>query len=231
MNVNAEDFKRLVQNYSTESEGYLRQLHLWLGAALAGGVVALTSLAAGLPNPAKAFAYLLPSYWSFLVGLVAVGVAIFAASMKASKRGQHFASAYNRQDLDNNIGKIPEVLHSSPSMANELNSARNWLAGQREAEHKKAEAAWDVQTIWQRTWAASLCIAGASFVIGFAWPLVQIGLGRPLGDPEKKVAERIEKASPAAIADQVAPVVVSRPAVASHASSQAGGAKSSVSAR
>lgn len=174
MTFNTEDTKRLVQNYAQESENYLRQLHVWLGTASAGGAIAMATLAANLPDPGYSFAYLINSFWCFLIGIVSAGVATFALAMRASEKGAHFASAHNRDNINSALRSMPEIISSPRSLADRGNTERNKLIDQSKAEHERAEQAWTNQTRWKVSWATALVISGLAFVGGFSWPLVQM---------------------------------------------------------
>lgn len=172
--IDTDDTKRLVQNYIEESGGYLRQLHIWLGTASAGGTIALATLAASLPNPGYAFEYLSVSFWCFLVGIISAGSATFALAMRASAKGEHFASAHNRENINVAIRSTPEVFSSPRSIADLANTERNKLIEQSKTEHERAEQAWACQSRWKTSWAIALVISCLSFIVGFSWPLVQM---------------------------------------------------------
>lgn len=171
--LDIEDTKRLVQNYTQESENYIRQLHIWLGTGSAGGAIALATLAASLPNPAHALQYLAASFWCFLVGVVSAGGATFMLAMRASAKGIHFASAHNRENLNVAISSTPEIISSPPSIADRSNAKRNQLIELSNKEHDIAERAWKSQSRWKIGWIGMLIISCASFVGGFGWPLVK----------------------------------------------------------
>jgi len=191
MILDTEDSKRLVQNYTQESESYLRQLHVWLGTASAGGAIAMATLAANLPNPGYSFEYLINSFWCFLVGIISAGTATFSLAMRASAKGVHFASAHNRENINSALRSMPEMISSPQSMADRANTERNKLIAQSKAEHDRAEEAWASQSRWRVSWAAALVLSCLSFVGGFSWPLVQVTfLGKQI------VAEADLKAQP-----------------------------------
>lgn len=173
---NTEDTQRLVQNFAKESESYLRQLHVWLGTASAGGAIAMATLAANLPEPSYSFEFLLVSFWCFLVGVVSAGSAVFALAMRASAKEVHFASAHNRESINSAIKAIPEIIASTKSLADSNNKERNELVEKSEKEHKIAEKAWERQLRWNIFCVLALVVSSLAFIGGFAWPLVQIGM-------------------------------------------------------
>lgn len=174
MTTDTQDAIRVVQNKSAESEAYQRQLHIWLGAGSAGGAVAMVSLAANLPDPANVFRFLQPSLWSFLIGVCGAGTSIFFLSQRAAAMGEHVATAHNHDQLSEKIKTIPEMISSPPRIADEANRGRKRLIERSNREQERAERAWMVQQRYQIAWAVSLAVSAASFVFGFAWPLVQV---------------------------------------------------------
>lgn len=176
MSYDTEDTKRLVQNYSQESENYLRQIHVWLGTASAGGAVAMATLAANLPDPAYSFRFLVPTFWFFLIGIVSAGAATFALAMRASSKGDHFASAHNRENINSALRSIPEVIASPKTLADRANAGRDELIKKSKTEHERAERAWVNQRRWGISWVVALAISTLAFVGGFGWPLLQISV-------------------------------------------------------
>lgn len=174
MTTDTSDASRIVQNKYTESEAYLRQLHIWLGIGSAGGAISMTSLAASLPDPAYAIRFLQPSLWCFLLGVVAAGASVFFLSQKASAMGEHYASAHNREQANQAVKKIPQIISSPQRIADEANGERNALIARSKEEHDRAERSWNASRIWTRLWGAALMVSCLAFVVAFAWPLVQI---------------------------------------------------------
>jgi hypothetical protein len=174
MTLDSEDATRLVQNYTQESENYLRQLHLWLGTASAGGAISMATLAANLPDPGYSFAYLINSFWCFLIGIVSAGLATLALATRASEKAAHFASAHNRDTIVSALRSAPEFFSSPQSIADRANAGRNKLINDSKSEHERAEQAWKNQNRWKVLWATALVISGLAFVGGISWPLVQM---------------------------------------------------------
>ncbi len=174
MKIDTADTTRLIQNKNDESQAYTRQLHVWLGVGSAGGAISMVSLAANLPDPAYVFRFLQPSLWSFLVGVVAAGLSLFFLAQRANALGEHFAASHNREQTNDAIRSIPEIISSPPRLADEANSARNQLIEHSHKEHARAERAWTVSQRYTAAWGASLIVSAIAFVLGFAWPLAQI---------------------------------------------------------
>lgn len=174
MKIDTTDTLRLVQNKSNESEAYRKQLHIWLGAGSAGGAISMVSLAANLPDPAHVFRILQPSLWSFLIGVVAAGSSLLFLALRADAFGDHFASSYNRDQVNEAIKAIPQVIASPKRLADEANQNRNSLIERSHKEHEQAERAWTRAQRYSTAWAASLTASAIAFVWGFAWPLAQV---------------------------------------------------------
>ena len=134
------------------------------------------TLAANLPDPSYSFEFLLVSFWCFLAGVVSAGFAVFALAMRASAKGVHFASAHNRESINSAIKAIPEIIASPKSLAEGPNKKRTELIEKSREEHKIAEKAWKRQLRWNIFCAFALVVSSLSFIGGFAWPLVQIGV-------------------------------------------------------
>lgn len=174
MKMDTTDTIRLLQNKSNESEAYKKQLHVWLGAGSAGGAISMVSLAASLPDPAHVFRILQPSLWSFLGGVVAAGSSLLFLALRADTLGDHFASSHNRDQVNEAIKMIPEMIASPKRLADEANQGRNSLIEQSRKEHEQAERAWVLSQRYSIAWAVSLVISATAFVLGFAWPLAQV---------------------------------------------------------
>lgn len=175
MQVDKEDNTiQLVQRFNEEALGYFRQLHIWLGTASAGGAIALATLAGRLPNPGFAFRFFSVSFWLFLLGIVSSGVAILAMAMRASSKGEHYASAHNRDVAEDILRKNPPMMTSPPSLAKRKNAWRDEFIDLQNSEHQLAELSWMKQTRWFAVWVIALSISVSSFIAGFAWPLVHI---------------------------------------------------------
>jgi hypothetical protein len=177
MNIDTDDTKRLVQKYGLESENYLRQIQIWLGTASAGGAIAMATLAAGLPNPAYAFEYLILSFWFFLAGIVSAGIATFALAMRASAKGVHFASAHNSGSANAALRTRPTII-AAPKRAD---PERDYLMQVSTVEHDRAEEAWTIQKRWKILWISAVIVSCLAFIGGFSWPLIQMSfLGKQI---------------------------------------------------
>lgn len=174
MSIDTKDAIRVVQNKSAESEAYMRQLHVWLGVASAGGAISMVSLAAGLPDPAYAIRFIAISLWLFLAGVVAAGASLFFLSQRASALEGHHASAHNREQLNQAIKKIPMMISSPPRLAEEANAERNGLIARSQTQHDAAESSWRLFRIWSVLWGWALAVSALAFVSAFSWLLVKI---------------------------------------------------------
>jgi len=174
MSIDTQETQRVVQNFSQESVRYMQQLHIWLGVGSAGGAVSMASLAASMKDSNYAFEFLVPSFWSFLVGIVAAGFAILALSKRAESLGSHYASSYNRGQLKQKIDATPENFSKPERLAEEANAPRNDMIRQHDTEHIYAEKAWEQNVFWKKFWLGGMLISSLAFIGGFAWPLIQI---------------------------------------------------------
>lgn len=174
MKMDRADAARIIQNKSIESEAYKRQLHIWLAVGSAGGAVSMVSLAANLPEPAYVFRFFQPSLWSFLLGVITAGGSVFFLSLRTDAMAGHFAAAHNRDQVNEAIEAIPEVLSAPAQLAEEANRDRNALIEVSKREHGRAERAWALHRRYSVAWGVSLTISALAFVFGFGWPLAQV---------------------------------------------------------
>lgn len=180
MKRNVQPFEKLVEDWRKTSEEYLKQWNLWLCLGSVGAAVSTITLASKLPNPNYAFMFFLPSLWSFLVGTASGAIGVLLLAKHVGALAHHFASAHNRQELENAVRSMPEVLASPKRLADEANADRNKLIAENQKEHAAAERAWVVSRRWLWAWRASAFISSVSFLVGVAWPLIRIGLGAVL---------------------------------------------------
>jgi hypothetical protein len=176
MKTDNSDFTRIVQNSTTEQEQYLRQLHIWLGVGCGGGAISMLSFAANLTDKNKAFSFIQISLWAFLFGILAAGASILLAAEAAGQKGQHFAAAHNREDINSAIRGIKEIISSPESLADKMNKTRNELIEKSKEQHQIAERSWTLHKRYKIARILSLSASCISFVIGFGWPLLKFSL-------------------------------------------------------
>jgi zinc transporter ZupT len=176
----SENLAELVKEKNTESAAYLRQLVVWLGVGSGAGAIAMASWAAHLPNPDYAFHFLLPSLWSFLVGVMLAGVSPWVLSKKLQAEAEHFADAHNRHQIHSAIEQIPEFISAPQHLADTANVARNELIKSHDKFHAEAEKAWNAKVCWGSLWLTCTVISFSAFIFGFAWPLIQLSAGKTL---------------------------------------------------
>lgn len=169
-----EETQREVQTLTDQSFRYMQQLHIWLGIGSAGGAVSVTSLAASLTDPQYAFQFFSVSLWCFLVGVVCSGVALFSLAMQTSNTATHIACAHNRDELKKQIRSTPQIIAAPQRLADEANQPRKKLIEKNCIAHKDAENAWMRRERWKRVWIIALLYASASFILGFAYPLIKL---------------------------------------------------------
>ena len=176
MTIDSANTIRLVRSKSSESEGYLRQLHIWLGVGCAGGAIAIVSLAAKLPNPSVAVDFFWLSLCSFLVGAIAAGASLFLLSRRAGALAAHFAASHNSEQIGAVIKSIPEIIASPPELATRANARRNQWIERYEKERSCSEREWSIYRAYSVGWGMTLAISASAFVFGSGWPLAKIGL-------------------------------------------------------
>jgi len=174
------DIKTLVHSLRTESTAYFRQWVVWLGVASGAGGMGLFSLAANLPDRNHAFHIFLPSLWVFLVGVTTAGLSVLFESISISWRGEHFAEAHNREELNQAIGRIPEIFSSPKRLADEANHERNELIDQSNKAHERAERGWARHRRWRLARNFAVSISAIAFVCGMSWPIGYLTLGDKL---------------------------------------------------
>jgi hypothetical protein len=178
--VDNSDIKTLVHALRTESTAYFRQWVVWLGVASGAGGMGLFSLAANLPDRNHAFHILLPSLWVFLLGVTTAGLSILFESISIRWRGEHFAEAHNRAELNQAISKIPEMVSSPKRLAEEANHERNKLIEKSKKAHESAERGWARHRRWRLARNIAVSISAIAFVCGMSWPIGYMTLGGKL---------------------------------------------------
>ncbi|XSC43490.1 hypothetical protein ACF1BQ_036960 [Bradyrhizobium sp. RDT10] len=169
--VDNSDIKALVHSLRAESVAYFRQWVVWLGVASGAGGMGLFSIAANLPDRNHAFHIFLPSLWVFLVGVAAAGLSVLFESISISWRGEHFAAAHNRQELNQAISEMPEMFSSPKKLAEEANSGRNKLIEESKKAHGAAERGWILHRRWRLARNVAVSVSAISFVCGMSWPI------------------------------------------------------------
>ncbi len=176
--VDRTEVAQLVRDLRNEAASYSRQWMLWLGLASGGGIVALLSFAANLPNPDHALRLLLPGLASFALGVTMAGASLLLATLRVRRAEEHHGAAFTRDELDDAIRQIPPALSSPQRIADEMNAPRNRLIRQREEYHAEAELSWRWHVKWKLAHRATLFVSTISFVFGAVWPLALIATGR-----------------------------------------------------
>jgi hypothetical protein len=174
------DIKTLVHSLRAESTAYFRQWVVWLGVASGAGGMGLFSLAASLPDRSHAFQIFLPSLWVFLLGVTAAGLSVLFESISISRRGEHFAEAHNREELNQAIRRIPEIFSSPKRLADEANHERNELIDQSKKAHERAERGWALHRRWRLARNFAVSISAIAFACGMSWLIGYLTLGGKL---------------------------------------------------
>jgi hypothetical protein len=178
--VDNSDIKTLVHSLRTESTAYFRQWVVWLGVASGASGMGLFSLAANLPDRNHAFHVFLPSLWLFLLGVTFAGLSVLFESISIGWRGEHFAAAHNREELNQAIRRIPEIISSPRKLAEEANRGRNGAIEQSKEAHERAERGWIRHQQWRLARNIAVSISAISFLCGMSWPIGYLTLGGKL---------------------------------------------------
>jgi len=166
--VDNSDIKVLIHSLRTESVAYFRQWVVWLGVASGAGGMGLFSLAANLPDRNHAFHIFLPSLWVFFLGVTTAGLSVLFESISIGWRGEHFVQAHNREELNQAISKIPEMLSSPKKLADEANAERNKLIEKSQKTHESAGRGWTRHRHWRTARNIAVSISAIAFVCGMS---------------------------------------------------------------
>ena len=171
---NFSNVAELTASLEAQSHAYRQQWANWLGVGSAGGLLALLSFAANLPDPDYALSILKPGLAAFTLGLVAAAPGLLLSAMEASAAGSHHAHAANREQVADALNRLPQIVSSPQRIADDLNAPRTKLAAEYERLDHSAEAAWTARTRWR--WAANItaAISALSFTCGVAFPLAAV---------------------------------------------------------
>jgi hypothetical protein len=180
MDAQEEADRQLVTELRQEAAAYRRQWILWLGVGGAGGMVALLSFAANLPDPDYALRTLWPSLAAFALSIITAGPSLLLSSLKSSAAAGHYASASNRDRFNQKIGGMAQMFSAPQRMADEFNASRNEAIEQSKQFHERAEWAWRQRAIWTILRNTCIVVSSLSFVFGTAYPLYIIAKGMDL---------------------------------------------------
>lgn len=164
----------LVRGFETQSHTYRRQWTNWLGIGSAGGILALLSFAAQLPDPDFALRIMGPGLVAFTLGVITAAPNLLFAAYETSSAAGHFASAANRDSLKDAIDGIPENIASPNELAERSNAPRNRLIIDHDDYHRQAEAEWSVRTRWRWAMRITSTISASAFLFGISFPLYAI---------------------------------------------------------
>jgi len=177
VNIDRSDDIRVISELTEASRSYQRQFVLWLGIGSGGGIAALLSFAANLPDPDNALQALLPSLTAFAVGVVFAASTVLFLGLRDSAGAFHHSEAHNREETGKAIREMPEFLASHQKVADEMNCGRNKLMAQNRAAHERAEQAWTVRQRWHIAYCFCAILSTSGFIVGMSWPIVFIGTG------------------------------------------------------
>jgi hypothetical protein len=161
----------LASRFGVQAQAYRQQWANWLGLGSGGGILALLSFAANLPDPDYALHHLAPGIAAFTVGLISAAPNLLLAAAEATAAEEHFASAATRESMREAIDRMPQQFAAPASLADKLNAPRNKLITEHDSQHAKAERAWTVRQRWRLAVRVATAISAAAFILGVAFPL------------------------------------------------------------
>lgn len=161
----------LVSSFRNQSDAYRQQWANWLGLGSAGGILAILSFAANLPDPDYALRNLAPGLAAFTFGTITAAPSLLFRAFEASAASEHFASSANRDSLRNAIDKLPIIIASPQSIADNLNMERNNLISMHDQENKIAKIRWRTKMRWRWAKYITTGFSAIGFLIGATFPL------------------------------------------------------------
>lgn len=176
VDVDRSQMADLVASLSSEANEHNQRWQKWIGVASAGGIVAILTFAANLPNPEFALNQLEWSITAFGLSLLLAGLAAPLAAKRVKALSSHYAAAATRDSLDDAIAKMPEIIASPRDMAKRMNRGRDHLKSMRESEDEDAEGSWQAYERWKILHRVVIGGAMLGFAIGLAIPILLLHL-------------------------------------------------------
>jgi hypothetical protein len=170
----------LVASLRNEAASANRQWATWLGVGSGGGIVALLSFAANLPNPDHALDLLAPAIAAFVAAVILIAPSILILGVELQHAARHYASAHNHASLNAAIQRMPLILAAPQSLADEANRERNHYSKKAEKEQSEAEMAWTSRTRWKWIRRVLVSLSAGCFLFGALYPLYLIKRHIPL---------------------------------------------------
>jgi hypothetical protein len=180
----------LVASLRNEAAAANRQWATWLGVGSGGGVVALLSFAANLPDPDHALNLLAPAIAAFVAAGILAAPSILALANELRHSAHHYASAHNRDTLNEALKRLPLIIASPQSLAEEANRERNHYAARAKHELLGAESAWTWRMRWKWIRRGLMSISAASFLFGAIYPLFLVERHIPLAPVTRAVGAK-----------------------------------------
>jgi len=161
----------LVASLRNEAATASRQWATWLGVGAGGGVVALLSFAANLPDPDRALGLLAPAIAAFVAAIILAAPSILVLATELQHAAHHYASVHNRNSLNEVVKRLPLIIAAPQSLADEANRERNHYSARAERELQAAETAWTWRVRWKWVRRGLMSLSAACFLIGALYPL------------------------------------------------------------
>jgi len=183
------DLARAAHVAEKQSNDYGKQWLLWMVLCSAGGIGVLLAHASQLCGPEYALRALTVSYAGFAAGMVFSWGAFGCKARESAAFAHHLASSHNREQLREAANKIPTVISTPASMAEQMNAPKDALIAQCNSHHEQAESAWSSVVRWRRSRQTLTIVAGLAIVIAIAWVPAYVSFGGRL-TPEHCVSKR-----------------------------------------
>lgn len=180
VDVDDSQAKDLVASLRQEASAAARQWATWLGVGSGGGVIALLSFIANLPDPDRALSLLSPALASFILAIIFAAPSILILAAELQSASIHFAAAHNRDSMRRAVAKMPLAIASPPSLADDMNRERNHLSGRADREHEEAQSAWTVRMRWRYLRRLCMALSAIGFVCGAGYPMLLVAQHIPL---------------------------------------------------
>ena len=167
----------LVASFRAQSQAYRQQWANWLGLGSGGGMLALLSFAANLPDPDYALQQLAPGIAAFTIGLIAAAPNLLFAAGEAATAGAHFASAATRESIGEALRQMPQHFAAPQALSDQLNAPRNRLLEEQASHNESAERSWILRQRWRWAVRVTTFISATAFIAGVVFPLSAVLTG------------------------------------------------------
>ena len=195
----------LVTSFHQEAAHARRVWVNWLGVGSGGGIIALLSFAANLPDPDHALRLLAPALAAFILAIVMAALALLSQAEEHASAASYYAEEHNSIERRAAAKAVPQFLASPPALAKRMNAQRDSQLKEAKEHHKTAESESKRRVCWQ--WLRRLLMLGSasSFVIGASYPLYLVWAGFGLAPATAKAEIETELEESDSVSDAQKP--------------------------